>query len=121
MSVVQATGQFHASVPAAPTSESKASQSPRVCLASLNDDLQVSSQPEPKVTSVEPPPTVRPTVWDHINGLGAILVSLMNSSSQGAAVAVDATVGDATDAPLPQLPSGIDEILRKYQHLYGGR
>ena len=81
----------------------------------------MSSQPEPEVTPVEPPPTVQPTIWDRINGLGAISVTLMNSSTQGAAAAADAADGDAVDAPLPQLPSGIDNILRKYQHLYRGR
>ena len=84
----------------------------------------MSSQQEPEVTPIEPPPTksskshVDPTIWDRINSLGAISVTPMDSSTQGAAAAADAADGDADDAPLPPLPSSIDNILRRYQHLW---
>ena len=84
----------------------------------MNDDLQLSSQPEPAVTPVEPPPAVQPTIWDQINGLGAISVTLMDSSTQRAAAAADAADGDADDAPLSLLPSSIDNIPRRYHHLW---
>ena len=84
----------------------------------MNDDLQVSSQPEPEVTPVEPPPSVRPTIWDRINGLGAISVTVMNSSIQGAAASADVVAGDVIDAPYPRIPPGIDDIIFKYRHLW---
>ena len=78
----------------------------------------MSSQPEPEVTPVEPPPPVRPTVWDRINGLGAILVTVMNASVGGAAASAEVVSGDVADAPHPRLPSGIDEIIFRYRHLW---
>ena len=56
--VIQAPGHLPVPVPAAPTSKREASQGRRVNFESLNDDHQVSSQPEPEVTPVEPPPPV---------------------------------------------------------------
>ena len=50
--VIQASGHLSVPVPAAPTSEREASQGQRVHFDSSNDDLQVSSQPEPEVTPV---------------------------------------------------------------------
>ena len=85
---------------------------------SSNDDLQVSSQPEPEVTPVEPPPLVRPTVWDRINGLGAISVTVMNASVGRAAPSAEVLSDDFADAPHSALPSGIDEIIFRYCHLW---
>ena len=109
--VIQATSHFPVLVPAAPTSEREASQGRRVHFDSSNDDLQVSSQPEPEVTPVEPPPVVQPTIWNQINSLGAISVTLMNYFIQGAAASADVVAGDVADAPHPRLPPGIDEII----------
>ena len=78
----------------------------------------MSSQPEPEVTPVEPPPAVQPTIWDWINGLGAISVTVMNSSIQGAAASAGVVAGDVANAPYPRLPPCIDEIIFRYRHLW---
>ena len=123
MRVIQATGhvQPHASVPAAPTYEREAPQGHKVHLAS-DDDLPVSSQPEPEVTPVEPPPTksskpsVDPTIWDRINSLGAISISQLNSSTQRTVVTADAVDGDPNFDIPPSLVPSIDNILKRYHH-----
>ena len=85
----------------------------------MNDDLQVSSQPEPEVTPVEPPPTVDPTIWDRINSLGAISIIPVASSTQRAVVTDDAAEDDADDdAPPSPLAPGIVNILKRYQYLW---
>ena len=115
--VIQATDQVHASVPAAPTSEREAPQGQRVRFELPDNDLQVSSQPEPEVTPVEPPPTksskspVNPTVWDRINSLGAISITPVDSSPQRAVVTDD-------DAPPSPLEPGLVDILKRYQYLW---
>ena len=85
----------------------------------------MSSQPEPEVTSVEPPPTksskpsVDPTIWDWINSLGAISIFPVDSSTQRAVVTADAADDDADDdAPPSPLAPGIVNILKRYQYLW---
>ena len=95
--VIQATCrvQPQASVPAAPTHEREAPQVHRVRFALPDDDLQVSSQLEPEVTPVEPPPNksskspVNPTVWDRINSLDAISITQVDSSPKRAVITDD--------------------------------
>ena len=119
--VIQATGHVpsHASVPAAPTYEREAPQGHQVHLAP-DDDLPVSSQPEPEVTPVEPPPTksskspVDPTIWDRINSLGAISITPVASSTQRAVVTDDA-------APQSPLAHRIANILQRYQFLWANK
>ena len=56
----------------------------------------MSSQPQPEVTPVQPPPikssssSEDPTIWDRINSLGAISIIPVASSTQRAVVADDA-------------------------------
>ena len=85
----------------------------------------MSSQPEPEVTSVDPPPTkiskpsVDLTIWDRINSLGAISIFPVDSSTQRAVVAADAADDDADDdAPPSPLAPGIVNILKRYQYLW---
>ena len=78
----------------------------------------MSSQPEPEVTPVEPPPSVQPTIWHRINGLGAISVTVMNASVGRAAASAEVVSDDVADAPHSILPSGIDEIIFRYRHLW---
>ena len=76
------------SVPAAFTHKREAPQVNRVRFAMMqNDNLQMTSQPEPEKTSVEPPPIqssnlpLNPAILDRINSFGAISISRVNSSS----------------------------------------
>ena len=83
----------------------------------LDDDLQMSSQPEPEETAVEPPPNksskspVNPTVWERINSLDAISITQVDSSPKRAVVTDD-------DAPPSPLEPGLVDILKRYQHLW---
>ena len=117
---IQATGRVkpQASVPAAPTSKREAAQVNRVRFAAMpDDDLQMSSQPEPEEISVEPPPnrssksSVNPSVWDRINSLDAISITQVDSSSPKRAVVTDDVV------TLPPLEPGVANILEKYKHV----
>ena len=76
----------------------------------------MSSQPEPEVTPVEPPPQVRKTVWDRINSLDGISVLVMNASVQRAAALPDMVPDDVTDSSHSELLSRIDDTISKYRH-----
>ena len=85
-----------------------------------DDDLKMSSQPEPEETSVEPPPNrssmspVNPAVLERINSLGAISLSRVDSSSE---ISKRTTVADDFVPPPPQ-KAGVDNILERYKHLW---
>ena len=116
MRVIQETGcaKPQASVPAAPTPKREAPKVNRVRFAAMpDDDLQMSSQPEPEEISVEPPPkrstkpSVNPSVWDRINSLDAISITQVDSSPKRAVVTDDVV-------PLSPLEPGLDNILKRY-------
>ena len=77
----------------------------------------MSSQPEPEVTSVEPPPNksskspMNPMVWDWISSLNAISITPIDSSPKRAVVTDD-------DAPPSPLEPGLVAILKRYEHLW---
>ena len=116
--VIQATGHLPVPVPAAPTSESEASQGQRVHFESSNDDHQVSSQPEPEVTSVEPPPLVRENVWDQIDSLDGISVSVVNASIKRTANSPDIASDVVTGSSNSDLLTRIDATISKYSHYW---
>ena len=114
--VIQASGHPPASVPIPPASEREAPQNQRVHFESSNDDLQVSSQPEPEVTSVEPPSRVRKNVWDRINSLDGISVSVVNASVERAADSPDIASDDVTESSNSDLIARIEDTISKYRH-----
>ena len=116
---VIAPSEPQASVPAASTQRKEAPQVNRVRFAAMpDDDLQMSSQPEPEEISVEPPPnrssksSVNPSVLDRINSLDAISITQVDSSSPERAVVTDDVI-----PPSPLEPDLVN-ILKKYQHLW---
>ena len=74
----------------------------------------MSSQPEPEVTSVEPPPRVRKTVWDRINSLDGISVSVINASVERAAASPDIAPDDVIESSHSELLARIDDTISKY-------
>ena len=84
------------------------------------DDLQMTSQPEPEETSVEPPPNqssqlpLNPAVLDRINSFDAISISRVNFSSP---INRRTAVSDNVTPP-PLLGANVDNILNRYKHLW---
>ena len=126
MRVIQKSGCIiapkpQAPVPAAPTQRREAPQINRVRFTSMQDnDLQMTSQPEPEETSVEPPPNqssklpLNPAVLDRINSFGAISISRVNSSSP-----INRRTSVTDNVVPPPLPgANVDNILNRYKHLW---
>ena len=71
-----------------------------------------------EVTAVEPPPNqsskspVNPAVLERINSLDAISLSQVDSSSPKRPVITDDVV------PPPPIETGVDNILKRYKHLW---
>ena len=71
----------------------------------------MSSQPEPEVTSAEPPPRVQENIWDRINSLDGISVSVVNASNSP-----DIASDVVTESSNSDLITRIDATISKYYH-----
>ena len=76
----------------------------------------MSSQPEPEVTPVEPPPRVRKNIWDPINSHYGISVSVVNPSIERTADSPDIASDDVTESSNSDLITRIDATISKYYH-----
>ena len=87
------------------------------------------SQPEPEETSVEPPPIqssnlpLNPAVLDRINSYGTISISRVNSPSPIIRRTSKKKSSTTSTAPVnvvppPPLGAKVDNIIKKYKHLW---